>query len=155
MIKNSVTGTKPKGRRLLFALVSLMVRKKFVWENAIASIAVQLWESTLDLLSTSKMQFTFFLCVNEERAIFFTISIAIVFRPCSFWRGVTISKMPFSVIVKHIRPFTEIVIKCTTTCGKRVKTTLDHWNEVQYLTTPMKKILRRKSKFSLKLFMIG
>ena len=47
--------------------------------------------------------------------------------------------MPFSVIVKHIRPFTEIVIKCTTTCGKRVKTILDHWNEVQYLTTPMKK----------------
>ena len=63
MIENSVTGTKPKGRRLLFALVSLMVRKKFVWENAIASIAVQLWESTLDLLSTGKMQFTFFFYV--------------------------------------------------------------------------------------------
>lgn len=155
MIKNSVTSTKPKGRRLLFALVSLMVRKKFVWENAIASIAVQLWESTLDFLSTGKMQFTFFFMCKWGTSNFFTISIAIVVRPCSFWRGVTISKMPFSVIVKHIRPFTEIVIKCTTTCGKRVKTTLDHWNEVQYLTTPMKKILRRKSKFSLKLFMIG
>lgn len=138
MIKNSVTGTKPKGKRLLFGLVSLMVRKKFVWENAIASIAVQLWESTLDLLSTGKCNLLFCIC-KWGTSNFFTISIAIVFRPCSFWRGVTISKMPFSVIVKHIRPITEIVIKCTTTCGKRVKTTLDHWNEVQYLTTPMKK----------------
>ena len=146
MIKNSVTATKPKGRRLLFALVSPIVRKKFVWENAIASIAVQLWESTLDLLSTGKMQFTFFFMCKWGTSNFFTISIATVFRPCSFWRGVTISKMPFSVIVKHIRPFTEIVIKCTTTCGKRVKTILDHWNEVQYHTTPMKKDAKEKKQ---------